>query len=166
MFVKVVGSQLSTRFVPGEHRERTDHGGVHHRQDHPLLPSAGRQAVIHDRQRGSLGAGRGVGQLRQAGPQEVSHVDRLDVVRLVAEVQFHLLALRGHRDWLGPDGIYRLVPIGEDGVFRSAVLDGLWLKVEWLRQEPPPLLLSVLKEWKLIKGEVSIYEDPGTQVRR
>jgi Uma2 family endonuclease len=67
---------------------------------------------------------------------------------------------------LGPDGIYRLVPIGEDGVFRSAVLDGLWLKVEWLWQEPPPLLLSALKEWKLIKGEVSIYEDPGAQVRR
>lgn len=51
---------------------------------------------------------------------------------------------------LGPDGIYRLVPIGADGIYHSAVLEGLWLKVEWLWQEPLPPLMSVLREWRLI----------------
>ena len=51
---------------------------------------------------------------------------------------------------LGTNGIYHLVPAGSDGIYRSAVLDGLWLKVEWLWQEPLPLLLTVLKEWGLV----------------
>jgi Uma2 family endonuclease len=51
---------------------------------------------------------------------------------------------------LGADGIYRTAQLGADGVFRSAVLEGLWLRVDWLWQDPLPLLLSVLKEWKLI----------------
>jgi hypothetical protein len=51
---------------------------------------------------------------------------------------------------LGPDGIYRLVPLGQDGIYRSAVLHGLWLKVEWLWQEPLPSLISMLKEWRLV----------------
>ena len=50
----------------------------------------------------------------------------------------------------GPDGIFRLVPGGEDGTYRSAVLEGLWLKVEWLWQEPLPPLMSVLREWRLV----------------
>jgi Uma2 family endonuclease len=50
----------------------------------------------------------------------------------------------------GPDGIFRLVPSGEDGIYRSAVLEGLWLKVEWLWQEPLPPLMSVLREWRLV----------------
>ena len=50
----------------------------------------------------------------------------------------------------GADGIYRLIPAGKDGLYRSKALDGLWLKVDWLWQEPLPPLLSVLKEWKLI----------------
>jgi Uma2 family endonuclease len=51
---------------------------------------------------------------------------------------------------LGADGIYRLVPVGEDGIYHSTVLEGLWLKVEWLWQEPLPPLISVLREWQLI----------------
>jgi Uma2 family endonuclease len=51
---------------------------------------------------------------------------------------------------LGSDGIYRPVPVDAEGIYRSAVLDGLWLKVGWLWQEPLPLLLSVLKEWELV----------------
>ena len=51
---------------------------------------------------------------------------------------------------LGADGIYRLVPVGEDGIYRSAVLEGLWLKVEWLWQEPLPPLMSVLRAWRMI----------------
>jgi Uma2 family endonuclease len=50
----------------------------------------------------------------------------------------------------GSDGIFRLVPVGEDGIYRSAVLEGLWLKVDWLWQEPLPPLLTVLREWQVI----------------
>ena len=51
---------------------------------------------------------------------------------------------------LGSDGIYRSVPVDAAGLYRSAVLNGLWLTVEWLWQEPLPLLLNVLKEWGLV----------------
>lgn len=47
---------------------------------------------------------------------------------------------------LGRDGKYTLLPL--NGVFRSTVLKGLWLKVDWLWKRPP--LMSVLKEWKLV----------------
>jgi len=39
---------------------------------------------------------------------------------------------------LGADGIYLAGPIGDDGIFRSTVIEGLWLKVEWLWQDPLP----------------------------
>lgn len=48
---------------------------------------------------------------------------------------------------LGRDGHYALLPV-QDGVFRSTVMKGLWLKVDWLWKRPP--LMSVLKEWKLV----------------
>jgi hypothetical protein len=48
------------------------------------------------------------------------------------------------------DGRYRLVLADADGIVRSRVLEGLWLKSEWLWQEPLPPLLSILKEWKLV----------------
>ena len=51
---------------------------------------------------------------------------------------------------LGEDGIYRPAAIGDDGVFHSVVLEGLWLKVDWLWQEPRPPLASVLKELGLV----------------
>jgi hypothetical protein len=43
-----------------------------------------------------------------------------------------------------------MVAPGPDGLYRSKVLEGFWLKVDWLWQEPLPTLLSVVKEWKLI----------------
>ena len=52
----------------------------------------------------------------------------------------------------GPDGIFRLVPAAADGIYHSAVLEGLWLRVEWLWQEPLPPLLTVLREWGLVTG--------------
>lgn len=51
---------------------------------------------------------------------------------------------------LGRDGIYRTAVIGDDGVFRSMVLKGLWIKVDWLWQRPHPKTLAILKQWKLI----------------
>jgi len=50
----------------------------------------------------------------------------------------------------GNDGIYRLVQPGSDGIYRSKVLAGLWLKVEWLWPPLPPPIMDVLKEWRLI----------------
>jgi Uma2 family endonuclease len=50
----------------------------------------------------------------------------------------------------GEDGKYRLIPVGDDGVFRSGVLPGCWLEVAWLWQEPRPPILSILKEWGLV----------------
>jgi Uma2 family endonuclease len=53
----------------------------------------------------------------------------------------------------GGDGIYRAVPVGADGIFRSEALPGLWLKVDWLWQEPLPPLLDVLAEWGMIRPQ-------------
>lgn len=53
---------------------------------------------------------------------------------------------------LGDDGFYHSVSADKDGIFRSVVLDGLWLKVDWLWQEPLPPLMTVLKEWGLVKS--------------
>ena len=51
---------------------------------------------------------------------------------------------------LGEDGIYHLVSPDENGIYRSAVLKGLRLKVDWLWQKPLPRLPGVLKELGLI----------------
>lgn len=50
---------------------------------------------------------------------------------------------------LGDDGTYYAVPIGEDDIFRSEVLPGFWLRIEWLWRKPLPRLMDVLKEWGL-----------------
>lgn len=51
---------------------------------------------------------------------------------------------------LGKNGAFRPISVEEDGVFRSQVLKGLWLRVSWLWQSLPPPLMTVLKSWKLI----------------
>ncbi len=48
---------------------------------------------------------------------------------------------------LGEDGIYHPVLIGSEGVYHSKVLEGLWLMVEWLWQEPKPFIADILKQW-------------------
>jgi Uma2 family endonuclease len=50
----------------------------------------------------------------------------------------------------GQDGTYRLVGADAGDVYHSRVLDGFWLKVEWLWREPLPPMMSVLKKWKLV----------------
>jgi Uma2 family endonuclease len=47
-------------------------------------------------------------------------------------------------------GRYRQVSPNAEGVYRSAVLPGFWLQVEWLWQEPLPKTLDVLRELGLI----------------
>ena len=51
---------------------------------------------------------------------------------------------------LGRDGLYQPLPVDSDGIVRSAVLKGLWLKTDWLWRKPLPSAMSVLKEWKLM----------------
>lgn len=50
---------------------------------------------------------------------------------------------------LDEHGEYQLLPVN-DGRFESRVLSGLWIRVEWLWQEPLPPLMSVLREWGLV----------------
>ncbi len=51
---------------------------------------------------------------------------------------------------LSEDGIFRLIPVDTDGTFRSRVLDGLWLRIDWLWQDSLPPVLSVLRDWGLV----------------
>ncbi len=46
---------------------------------------------------------------------------------------------------LGADGHYRLGPV-EDGIYRSQVLPGFWLRVAWFWQRPLPEETKILKE--------------------
>jgi len=48
------------------------------------------------------------------------------------------------------NGIYQPMPVDENGIFRSRKLEGLWLKVEWLWQEPLPTIFNIIKAWGLI----------------
>jgi Uma2 family endonuclease len=48
---------------------------------------------------------------------------------------------------LGEDGVYQRLPIDADSMMHSHVLVGFWFRVEWLWQEPLPLLSTVLKAW-------------------
>jgi Uma2 family endonuclease len=50
---------------------------------------------------------------------------------------------------LSEDGIYQLVPVGADGVYRSTVLEGLWVKVSWFWDETMPPVREVVNMWKL-----------------
>ncbi len=50
---------------------------------------------------------------------------------------------------VGRDGRYDFLPVTE-GIFRSQVLKGLWLRVDWLWQRPLPKVKTVLKEWGLL----------------
>jgi Uma2 family endonuclease len=47
-------------------------------------------------------------------------------------------------------GKYKLLPLPPDGKFESRVLDGLYIKTDWLWRENLPGLAEVLKEWDLV----------------
>lgn len=48
------------------------------------------------------------------------------------------------------DACFSPIPVGEDGIFHSLVLDGLWLDVNWLWQSPLPSTIEIIKRWKII----------------
>lgn len=47
---------------------------------------------------------------------------------------------------LGADGRYERRRADAQGVYRSEVVAGFWLKEEWLWQDPPPKTLAILRE--------------------
>jgi Uma2 family endonuclease len=49
----------------------------------------------------------------------------------------------------GADARFRPIEIA-DGTFRSVVLAGLWLKVDWLWQDPLPPVTDIIKQWGLV----------------
>jgi Uma2 family endonuclease len=46
----------------------------------------------------------------------------------------------------GEDGLYSLGPIDADGIYRSRVLPGFWLRVEWLWQRPLPPVPEITRQ--------------------
>ena len=50
---------------------------------------------------------------------------------------------------LDGSGKYQLLPI-ESGRFESRVIEGLWIKTDWLWQDELPNLMDILKDWKLV----------------
>ena len=51
---------------------------------------------------------------------------------------------------LGPDGRFAVLPIEASGVFRSTVISGFWLRVDWLWQYPLPQRRTVLRQLGLV----------------
>lgn len=51
---------------------------------------------------------------------------------------------------LGDDGRYRPAALAADGIYRSQVIAGFWLRVAWLWQTPLPSTLDILRELKII----------------
>ncbi len=51
---------------------------------------------------------------------------------------------------LANDGRYRVAEIDSDGIYRSKVIQGFWLRAEWLWQTPLPAELDVLRELKVL----------------
>lgn len=76
------------------------------------------------------------GEYQQAGVREFWLIDPE-----AKSADFHVLDAAG---------LYERSEVGDDGIYRSTAMPGLWLNVEWLWQEPLPSLLSVLKEWGLV----------------
>jgi Uma2 family endonuclease len=51
---------------------------------------------------------------------------------------------------LSADGRYRLVFPETDGSYRSKVVEGFWLRVDWLWKTPLPAVLDLLRELKVV----------------
>ncbi|MBF0495265.1 MAG: Uma2 family endonuclease [Deltaproteobacteria bacterium] len=51
---------------------------------------------------------------------------------------------------LGEDGLYHRAPLKQGQVYRSMVLNGVWIDVDWLWQDPLPSEINILEEWGVI----------------
>lgn len=71
-------------------------------------------------------------EYEQAGVREYWLIDPL-----MREARFFLLDATGR---------YQVVPANAEGIYHSVVLEGLWLKMDWLWQSPSPPMSFVRKE--------------------
>jgi len=93
------------------------------------------------------------------GPADlVVEISNIGTRRLDREIKYREYEAGGVREYwiidserrraeffaLGPDRSYVLLPV-DGGIFRSHVVEGLWLRTEWLRMPQPPLL-EAMKE--------------------
>ena len=74
------------------------------------------------------------GEYEQAGVREYWVLDP-DTQR----ADFFVLSAAGRCEPMAPDA---------SGVYRSAMLPGFWLNVNWLWQQPLPALRQILREWE------------------
>ncbi|MGB9662505.1 MAG: Uma2 family endonuclease [Moorellaceae bacterium] len=51
---------------------------------------------------------------------------------------------------LGDNGRYQTIIPDAAGIYRSEVIPGFWLKVEWLFQDPPPAVIACLKDMGIV----------------
>jgi len=51
---------------------------------------------------------------------------------------------------LDKQGSYRTVWNGREGVYRSTIVKGFWLRLEWLWPEPMPRVLDALREMEVL----------------
>ena len=78
-------------------------------------------------------------------------IDKFEEYEDAGVAEYWIIDPRPHRrraDFyiLGADGKYQPVPLTAEGVYRSTVLPGFWLNVNWLWAEPLPKLMPTLKE--------------------
>jgi Uma2 family endonuclease len=59
---------------------------------------------------------------------------------------------------LNARGRYQAVPVGEDGVYRSAVVPGFWLNTAWLWADEPDELAALAE----IVGSIDAWRQSGT----
>jgi hypothetical protein len=48
------------------------------------------------------------------------------------------------------NGKYKLLHLSAEGIFKSRVIEGIWIKTDWLWQEELPNLIDILKDWELV----------------
>ncbi len=75
-------------------------------------------------------------------------VDKLDEYETAGVAEYWIIDNRPsqHRAWfyqLDEQKHYQLIPVGADGIYRSRVLPGLWLRETWLWQEQPNELTAL-----------------------
>jgi len=64
------------------------------------------------------------------------------------------------------DGVFRPVPPDAEGIYRSAVLPGFWLRVDWLWQDPLPTPLEALHLLSGMLGDAPVAQEVQSFLRR
>ena len=57
---------------------------------------------------------------------------------------------RGHQFGICGWENFEIVLPDDDDIYHCAVMNGLWIKVDWVLPQPRPRLLTVLRDWKII----------------